>query len=95
VLALPEGAAYNHGDVRVGDVEALVEYPRRHERPEVPAAEALQHVITLWAADVARQRHDEVLTRNGIRRFVVGGEDQHPGMPVASQQTFQPAVWHM
>jgi len=52
-------------------------------------AEALQNVITLWAADVARERHDEVLAGDGIRRFVVGGEDQHPGMPVAHEQRFQ------
>jgi hypothetical protein len=47
VLALPEGAAHDDGDVGVWDIEALVEYPRRHERPEVPAAEALQCIITL------------------------------------------------
>jgi hypothetical protein len=84
VFSLSEGAAHDNGDVGVRDVEALVEYPRRHERPEVPAAEALQHVITLWPADVARQRHDEMLACDGIRRFVVSGEDQHPGMPVAA-----------
>jgi len=76
VLTLPERATHNHGDVGVRDVEALVEHPRRHERPEVSVAEALQNVITLWAADVARERHDEVLAGDGIRRFVVGGEDQ-------------------
>jgi len=28
VLALPEGAAHDHGNVGVRDIETLVEYPR-------------------------------------------------------------------
>ena len=78
VFSLSEGAAHDNGDVGVRDVEALVEYPCRHERSEVAVTEALQHVITLWPADVARQRHDEMLACYGIRRFIVSGEDQHP-----------------
>jgi len=47
MLALP-GPPTTTGDVGVRDGETLVVYPRRHERPEVPTAEALQHVVTLW-----------------------------------------------
>jgi len=49
-------------------------------------AEALEHVIRALTANVARSGHDEVLPRNRIRCFVVGGEDQHPGTPVASSR---------
>jgi len=89
VLTLPEGAANDHRDVGVGDVQPLVEYSRGHEGPEIPSAKALQGIVALGTADVAGQGHDEVLARDGVRGVVVGGEDQHPGGPVAIQKGCQ------
>lgn len=86
MLTLPQSAAHDDGDVGVGNIEALIEYPRRHERSEVSAAKALQRVITLCEADVAGQRHDEMLARDGVCSFVVGSEDQDSGITMAIQQ---------
>jgi hypothetical protein len=57
VLALSEGAADDHRHVRVGNVEAFVEYSCRHERPEVSVTEAIENLVAFLTADIAGQRH--------------------------------------
>src|SRR5262245_42710929 len=52
MLARAQRAARNDGDVRVGDVEPLVEHPRGYERGELSQAEARQRRVALGAADV-------------------------------------------
>lgn len=89
VLALSEGTTDHHGDVRVWNVKPFVEYPRRHDRAEVAATEAIENLVALLTVDVTGQRHYQVLTRNRVRRLVVSGEDEDSGASVTLQQRSQ------
>lgn len=95
VLTLPEGSPDDDGDVCVGNVEALVEYPCRHKRAEIPAAEALEDIVAFLTADVARERHDQMFPGDRVGRVVVRGEDQNLGVAVAFEQGSQRATLGM
>jgi len=61
VFAFPHAPRHDDGDVGIGDVEAFVQHLRRHERSQLPFAEACDRIRPFPRSDVAGQRHDQVL----------------------------------
>ena len=76
-------------DLRVGYVEPFVEHLRGDERTQLARAEAGQRDVALAPADVAGERHDEVVARDRVGRLVVRDEDQRPLAAVAREQPRQ------
>jgi hypothetical protein len=76
VFSLAESARDDDRDVGVRNIEAFVEDPSRHERPELPLPESSDRFGSFRRSDVTRQRHDEVLTRNAVGSLVVRREDE-------------------
>jgi hypothetical protein len=89
VLALAHAAGDHDADLGVGDVDPLVEHLRRDQRPQRTGAEGRQRRLPLAAADVAGERHDQVLAGHRVGGLVVGHEDQRPLRAVVTEQERQ------
>jgi hypothetical protein len=89
VLPTSERATDHDGNVGIGHVQALVQDTRGDERAQFTAPKSLQHGLTFSPLDVARQRHDEVLAGDLIRRSVVRSENQHPTVAMPFEQLRQ------
>jgi len=65
---LPFAEATCHHDSHLGirNVDTFVQDPRRDERPENPAPEALEGRSPLLAADIAGEGHDAVFARHAV-----------------------------
>ncbi len=86
VFALAERTPHDDRHLRVGNVEPLVEHSSGHQRPELPVAESGEDFFALLAADIASERHDEVLAGNRVRGLVVGRKHERARLPVAIEQ---------
>src|SRR5580704_17743970 len=58
VLPLAQASGHHDPDLRVGDVDPLVEHLRRDERPQRARLKSGQRLLPLGAPDVAGERHD-------------------------------------
>ena len=86
VLTLALRAAHNDGDASIGHVYPLVQDARADQRTERASAKRGQRCLALGTRNVAGHWHDEMLTRDRICGFVIGGENQHSGAAVALQK---------
>jgi hypothetical protein len=86
VLTLALRAAHNYGDASIRHVYALVQDTRADQRPECPSAKRGQRGLALGTRNVASHWHNEMLARDRIRGFVVGGENQHSGVAMTLQK---------
>ena len=77
VLSLSKRAPDDDRDVGVRNIESFVEDPCRYERAELAPAEAIENFLALLTADIARERHDEVLAGDRVGGLVVRREHEH------------------
>src|SRR5262249_35872526 len=86
VLALAERPTHDDGHVGIRNIEPLVEHARGHQRAQLSGAEPQEDLLALLAADVAGERHDDVLARDGVCGFVVRGEGERPRVPMSREE---------
>src|SRR5439155_26475473 len=86
MLALAERTADDDRDIGVGHVDPFVQHPRRHQGPERSLAESRERLLALLSADVAGERHDQMLAGDGVRDLVAGGEDEHSRVTMTVEQ---------
>src|SRR5437867_1393580 len=86
VLALAECTTHDDRDISFGYVDSLVQYPCRYEGPERSLTESREHLFALRSADVAGERHDQVLAGDAVGVLVVGRENQQSRVTMTAEQ---------
>ena len=85
MLPLAERAPNDDADVGVGNVQAFVQHTRGDERTQDAGTKSLEDGVAFFPADVAGDRHDQVLARNGVGRLVVGSKHRRTRVAMALQ----------
>jgi hypothetical protein len=86
VLALAAAAGHDDADLRLRNIEVLVEHPRRDKRSKSSLAKERKGSIALLSADVAGERHDEVLASDRVGRLVVTHEHERARLVMVVEQ---------
>src|SRR5262249_13837508 len=77
----------------VREVESLVQDLSRDDRSQLAGREALEGVTALTPADLAGDRHDQVVTGDLVGALVVRGEHEDARGPVLCKQPgYRPAL---
>ncbi|KAK4045254.1 hypothetical protein OUZ56_032663, partial [Daphnia magna] len=77
VLSDRSGAGHDHGDVRIRDVDPLVEDARGHDRAIAPVGEPAQDGDTLRGARPVGDHRREAALGNAISGRIVLGKKEH------------------
>jgi hypothetical protein len=83
MFALALAACHDDANLGVGNVQAFVEHLGRNQGAQLALFEQAQGALAFLAADVAGERHDQVLATDGIGGDVVRGEHNHAGFAMA------------